>query len=340
MYRLASLTLLLYLSLARGHPLEPLGSGKIGSIGSPSLQLARIPPRLGSLPNPYHVPGKPYSVFFTEGEEISRLDVRGCLSQAYKLVMQYIELGSGKKPLRSSGIHLLYRSVVFSIAATKDLPAVHPHSLTFDDAREVLDAFWLKSLQDGYQELQARINHDQGGSLMGMANLFRRPQSPTLSRRDSPLPGQTNRTLGLGILPNPYAVPSKPFSLDWVLEGAELSRVNVRGCLSHAYGKVRDHVALFGGDDPLPTDPRYLLSIFLDVGFSISRAVLEPPSTLSYGDAIAILEALWLTASLEGYRSWLVNVVSTEDERHIGNVILWKYPSSRSGGAWKEVQGL
>lgn len=149
-------------------------------------QLDRVPPGLSALPNPYHVPGKPYSLLFTGGEEISRLDVRGCLSQAYKLVMQYIELGSGKKPLRSSGIHILYRSVVFSIAATKDLPAVHPNSLTFDDAREVLDAFWLKSLQDGYQELEARINHDQGGSLMGMANLFRRPQSPTLSTRDSP----------------------------------------------------------------------------------------------------------------------------------------------------------
>lgn len=149
-------------------------------------QLARIPPGLSALPNPYHVPGKPYSVFFTEGEEISRLDVRSCLSQAYKLVMQYIELGSGKKPLRSSGIHILYRSVVFSIAATKDLPAVHPNSLTFDDAREILDAFWLKSLQDGYQELEARINHDQDGNLMGMANLFRRPQSPTLSTRESP----------------------------------------------------------------------------------------------------------------------------------------------------------
>ncbi|KAI4235084.1 MAG: hypothetical protein LQ349_003393 [Xanthoria aureola] len=340
MYYLASLTLLLYLSLARGHPLGPLGSGKVGNIESPSLQLDRVPPGLSALPNPYHVPGKPYSLLFTGGEEISRLDVRGCLSQAYKLVMQYIELGSGKKPLRSSGIHILYRSVVFSIAATKDLPAVHPNSLTFDDAREVLDAFWLKSLQDGYQELEARINHDQGGSLMGMANLFRRPQSPTLSTRDSPRLSQANRTLGLGVLPNPYAVPGKPFSMDWVLEGDELPRVNVRGCLSHAYSKVRDHVVLFGGDDPLPTDPRYLLSIFLDVGFSISRAVLEPPSTLSYGDAIAVLEALWLKGDLEGYRSWLVNVVSTADDRHIGDLILWKYPSSRSDRERKEVRGL
>lgn len=37
MYFLASLILLSYLSLARGHPLELVGSGKIANIGSPSL---------------------------------------------------------------------------------------------------------------------------------------------------------------------------------------------------------------------------------------------------------------------------------------------------------------
>lgn len=119
--------------------------------------------------------------------------------------------------------------------------------------------------------------------------------------------------------------------MDWVIQSDALPRENVRGCLSQAYGEIQDHIERFGGDDPLPTDPRYLSNIFVNVRFGISGDLNSPSQiTLTYGDALPILEALWLKGSLEEYRGWVVNIISTKNDEHIGDAVLWDYPRAQS----------
>lgn len=115
--------------------------------------------------------------------------------------------------------------------------------------------------------------------------------------------------------------------MDWVVQGDTLPRVNARGCLSHAFSEIKAHIERFGADDPLPTDPRHSSNIFLNVRFGISRT--EDPrsrSMLTYGDALPILEAMWLKGNVEGWRGWLVNIVEKKSEEVVGVAVLWNYP--------------
>ena len=117
--------------------------------------------------------------------------------------------------------------------------------------------------------------------------------------------------------------------MDWIIERDALPRQNVRGCLSHAYSQIQAHIDQFGRDDQLPTDPHYLSEIFLNVRFGIARKTLQ--STLTYSDALPILEALWLKGSEEGeYRSALVHILSRKNGEYIGDAVLWKYPKVQS----------
>lgn len=114
------------------------------------------------------------------GEELNRVDVRGCLSQAYKQVVGYIEQGRGEETISRLGIHQTYRSVAFSLAsiAARFIP------LTYNNAKEVLNAFWLKSSGDGDRTRSACIIHDQGREI-GIATLYRKQRSQILSTRES-----------------------------------------------------------------------------------------------------------------------------------------------------------
>ena len=115
--------------------------------------------------------------------------------------------------------------------------------------------------------------------------------------------------------------------MDWVVQGNTLPRVNVRGCLSHAFSEIQAHIDRFGADDPLPTDPRYRSNIFLNVRFGISRTEDSPSrSVLTYGDALLILEAMWLKGNLEGWRGCVVNILDKKSEEVVGVAILWNWP--------------
>lgn len=115
------------------------------------------------------------------------------------------------------------------------------------------------------------------------------------------------------------------------MQGHELLRVNVRACLSQAFGKIQDHIALFGADDPLPSDPSFISTDFINVRFRIFRSSdTRSQSILTYGDALAILEALWLKGNLEAYRSCVVDIISAKNDEYLGDAMLWNYPRAQS----------
>ncbi|KAL8807424.1 MAG: hypothetical protein Q9182_000763, partial [Xanthomendoza sp. 2 TL-2023] len=132
-------------------------------------------PRFGSLPNPYPVPGKPYSLHFTGYAGLPRDEVRGCLSQAYKQVMQVIEEGYGSTFIGDPGLRQSYYGVVFALVLGSDSPS-YSSSLTYDDAKEILNAFWLKSNEEGSRAWKAQIDYTRGGAELGVAVIWRRHQ--------------------------------------------------------------------------------------------------------------------------------------------------------------------
>lgn len=138
-------------------------------------------PQLGVLPNPYPVPGKPFDiVFIAAEEEISRVNVIGCLSQAYKQVMEQIEQGRAGEPITRPAFRSYYLNIVFMIDTAFE------RILTYSDAKEILKAFWLKSAEEGYRVRKSFIKDDHSGNVLGIAGLRLKPQLQTLSARAFP----------------------------------------------------------------------------------------------------------------------------------------------------------
>lgn len=137
--------------------------------------------RLGVLPDPYPVPGKPFNILFSAyGGTLPRIEVRGCLSQAYNRVMERIKLGGGGHPIDyQHDFRQTYLNVVFRILVGPDSERV----LTYNDAKEVLNAFWLKSTEDGYRSWTGLVRSDSDGYPLGGGELRRIPQSQRLSTR-------------------------------------------------------------------------------------------------------------------------------------------------------------
>lgn len=138
-------------------------------------------PQLGALPNPYPVPGKPFNILFIESEEVSRTEIMGCLSRAYEKVMAFIDQGRGGEQIT----HLVpftqdFLDMVFMLSRT------HDQRLTYDDTKEILEAFWLKSRESGYRARVGFIKNNRDDMTLGRAELRRKAQSQGLEARASP----------------------------------------------------------------------------------------------------------------------------------------------------------
>lgn len=161
------LSLLLF-TLIQAHPLnnitiEPEIHGKRPTNGH--LQL-------NPQPNPYPVPGKPFSIHFgIQGDEIPPGDTRNCVLGAYRALKNHVrQHRDGPIPQHPAALHFRYGTVGFGIG-----PATAPPQpvLSYSDAIEILRAFSVRSSQEGYHETFGRIEYTRSGGLLGDASLFR-----------------------------------------------------------------------------------------------------------------------------------------------------------------------
>ncbi|KAL8652234.1 MAG: hypothetical protein Q9226_004351 [Calogaya cf. arnoldii] len=291
------------------------------------------PPQLGVLPNPYRVPGTRFEInFLVNPGEISKIEFQGCLSGAYRQTMTKIEQGRGAERIDPRYLRQVYFNVVFAIFGS---PILIP---TYNDAKSFIEAFWLKSTEDGYhmyvgiisqlgtyprQVAIARFSRmGQPQTLMARASpkTYWMPYSPAVTLDDS-LSNRLPVPMPLRVLPNPYPVPGKPFSMNFIA-GEELERIDVRGVLSQAYKQVMRVIESGAGKRTL--SPLGILAVYRGVAFYMGFV----PLPLTYNDAQSILNAFWLKAAEDGASEWRAHIIY-DSGREIGIANLVRKPGSR-----------
>lgn len=124
------------------------------------------------MPNPFPVPGKPFSIQFGEaqGDELPPRDVQGCIRKAYKILDKHIKRdGDGPLPQHPTPLQVQYGTVWFGLG-----PATRPPLpvLSYSDAIEILRAFSIKVGREGYRYEFGRIVNTEVETHLGDALLF------------------------------------------------------------------------------------------------------------------------------------------------------------------------
>lgn len=129
--------------------------------------------------------------------------------------------------------------------------------------------------------------------------------------------------LQLNILPNPYPVPGKPFSILFGIPGDDIPPRDIRNCVLAAYHALNHHVREHR-DGPIPQHPDALRFRYGTVGFGIGPATAPPQRVLWYSDAIEILRALRVRSSQEGFHETFGRIEYTQSGRHLGDASIFR----------------
>ncbi|KAL8850302.1 MAG: hypothetical protein Q9221_004717 [Calogaya cf. arnoldii] len=249
--------------------------------------------------------------------------------------MPKIEQGRGEELINPRYLRQTYFNAVFAIFGS---PSYTP---TYNDAKSFIEAFWLKSTEDGYHMYVGDIT--QMGTIprqVAIARFSRRGQLQTLSARaypqmywmpyfpvitlDGSLSSRLPITTSVKFLPNPYPVPGKQFSMNFIA-GEELDRIDVRGVLSQAYKQVMRVIE--SGTGTAILSRLGILATYRGIIFYMaSVAVRSIP--LTYNDAEVILNAFWLKADVDGASEWRARIVH-DSGREIGIANLVRKPGSQ-----------
>ncbi|KAL8681859.1 MAG: hypothetical protein Q9224_006820 [Gallowayella concinna] len=158
-----------------------------------------------TMPNPYRVPGKPYSLFFSYGDDsLPRHNIRACLSRAYGGAKWIIDRFGGTTPLPRYDYQPLrstFYDVEFAFGRVDDdddddddptrhhlRPHRAHHELTYDDALDILEAFWLKAGESGMADWVAQIRMTGSGVHIGEASLWKNWEGALALKRPPPPP--------------------------------------------------------------------------------------------------------------------------------------------------------
>lgn len=123
-----------------------------------------------------------------------------------------------------------------------------------------------------------------------------------------------------GLLPNPYHVPGREFSLDFIGSYPDLRKEDVDDLVSYATMEVVKHIREHG-DGPLPLESYRFPHAPLEF---IIRPWDNIPAehSLTYNDTTAILEAFKLKMVRQGYHAWRADVLLNADDRLLGSALL------------------
>ena len=95
--------------------------------------------------------------------------------------MEFIDQGRGGEQINNLvGFKQNYFDMIFLFSRA------HGQRLTYDDTKEILEAFWLKSRESGYRARVGFIKNNRDDMTLGRAELRRKSQAPNLMTRASP----------------------------------------------------------------------------------------------------------------------------------------------------------
>lgn len=123
--------------------------------------------------------------------------------------------------------------------------------------------------------------------------------------------------LRLNSLPNPYPVPNRPFSLDFIARQSNLPKANVDRCLEYALITL---IYIVGsGHPPVPS---HVKIPYGGITFNVDPVSSPYQPDLTYNDTIAILEAFVLKTKVEGYKEWIAEARWDIGGRYLGDALL------------------
>ncbi|KAL8917364.1 MAG: hypothetical protein Q9208_007982 [Pyrenodesmia sp. 3 TL-2023] len=262
----------------------------------------------GWIPNPYPLPGTPYSISFESTQHrapaLNRVESLNCINVAYRQINGHIRAhGNEVIPRTRPGLEYRYGTVEFSISSGRE---VRPGAeMSYSTAAAVLGAYALKMSQEGYRPRLARVFVTDGGKPVGDA-LF------GLAEYDGTVKGNMTAKM-----PNPFAVVGTPFSLRFREQwGAErpLDETHVVACILSVRRAVMDRLRTQGNDRV----PSVLAYHFNGVGFTLESARRQVlfdhvvPVVLSFGTKMA-----W-----DGYRGRYADIIWSDGRGGVGHAFM------------------
>ncbi|KAL8761358.1 MAG: hypothetical protein Q9184_002523 [Pyrenodesmia sp. 2 TL-2023] len=248
------------------------------------------------------MPNTPYTIiFYPSTVSLASSDVPDCINYARGQIASHLRRhGDGPIPGGHDSLSYQSQTVVFTIVPVR-LPT--ERRLTYNDTLAVLDAFNGKMTQQGLKEQAADIVVAEGGDRVAYAKIARAQHK--------------DKTLQL-TLPNPYPMPSTPFSLDFRDEHDEsqaLPSDAVMDCFRTIRHEVVNTVRRYG-NRPLPSLGYQISGVDLD----IVSAHEHEGSPVTYMDSLAILSVLMKKMVAEGFRERYADIVMTNGGEFMGDV--------------------
>ncbi|KAL9011739.1 MAG: hypothetical protein Q9173_003447, partial [Seirophora scorigena] len=281
------------------------------------------------LPSPYPVPDTAFTIDFDQNDRefpaLPAADVDSCISYALETVIKDIRR-EGDGPISSElDIDCYPRNLQLTVTSfSEDV------GISYNDTIAIMTALSLKMRRDGYRARFGEIVAAGTGNPRGEVWLQRLTDGEVpRERRDD----KNISTLRLEPMPNPYPLPSSPYSIDFFdpdTQASPLPASEVRICISRARAKIAKQLTKHG-DGPLPFAPVSFLYHYRSVYLLIGTPVEPADRRLKYSDALAVVAACAMKTAGEGYHSRVGDIFNTATDEWKGDVAI---------GAYQQTQGV
>ncbi|KAL8734558.1 MAG: hypothetical protein Q9166_001458 [cf. Caloplaca sp. 2 TL-2023] len=264
-------------------------------------------PARAVLPNPYPMPGTPYSIDFVNPAVQPPPLVAADVDYAISFIREKEETASKQhrdSPMgaRSFDFGNLDLAVNFTITST---PPPGSEGMTCNDIFPILDAFSLKMKEEGYRQRFGNITVTDTGVGLGNAVLF--PQPPPNGKDKI-----KNKVLLLNPAVNPYPLPDSDLSIEFDEPGEALLREDVTQSIILFRRKLNQYIQQHG-EGPIP---RRLMYSWRSVEFEIFSMPAYDRVTLK--NTLDILDAFAMRSAKEEYRSLKGDIIMTEQRERPG----------------------
>ncbi|KAI4173832.1 MAG: hypothetical protein LQ348_006463, partial [Seirophora lacunosa] len=275
------------------------------------------------LPNPYPVPDTAFMIGFDQNDDVfpalPAADVDACISYALDTVIKDIRR-EGDGPITPElDIDYYPRNLQLTVTSFSE-----DAGISYNDSIAIMTALSLKMRRDGYRARFGEIVAAGTGNPRGEVWLQRLTYGKlSRERRD----GKNVSTLRVEPMPNPYPLPSSPYSIDFFdpdTQAPPLSASEVRICISQARAKIAKQLADHG-DGPLPSTPVNFLYRYRSVYLLIGSPMAPADRRLKYSDALAVVDACAMKTASEGYHSRVGDIFNTATDEWKGDVEIGAY---------------
>ncbi|KAI4087057.1 MAG: hypothetical protein LQ344_007061 [Seirophora lacunosa] len=251
------------------------------------------------LPNPYPMPGTPYSMDFLGPQQpqpplpaagVEQV-IANWLNELNAVARHHENEPIGRHVIEKSSPWPGYQLLLISYPPPGGL------GLTWNNTVTVLDTLLLKMRADGYQQRRGEIVNTATGLIEGSVHFF--PQ-PYWGGRNNEV---NNETLRLDAIRNPYTLPNPELTIDFENQGHSLPSSDVNECITLFRRKVIQYVKEHGeGSLPLRLEQDWK-----GVRFGLFRVTTDRHITLN--DTLDVLTVFNFYMEKNGVRAREGNIL-------------------------------